>query len=180
MVIRSIIAAVASLLLAGQVHAARVGYDIKKNILTIPSIVVEGVRYNFPKVRIVSVEVVDPGVSSRAPSGLPICNGARDSAVSIRATQEKLDQIQLGMTLDEVNQIIGCQYETPTNNSYDDGEYCSLDPNDSSCDPEPTRRFEWRQSYCGDFCVRAIFVEVDVITRRVIGKDGVFNDDFRH
>lgn len=178
MVIRSIIAAVASLLLAGQVHAGRAGYNLQKNILTIPSIVVEGVRYNFPKVRIVSVEVVDPGISSQAPSGLPICNGARDSAVSIPVTQEKLDRIQLGMTLDEVNQIVGCQYETPTNNSYDDGEYCSLEPNDSSCVPEPVERFDWRQSYCGDTCVKLISVNVDVITRRVTEKAGIFHDNF--
>lgn len=182
MVVRSIIAAVASLLLAGQVHAARVGYDIKKNILTIPSIVVEGVRYNSLKVRIVSVEMVDPGIFSQAPSSLPICSGATDPVVSIPLTQEKLDRIKIGMTLDEVNQIIGCQYEMPmsNNNIYDDGEYCSLDPNNSNCDPELIQGFDWIQSYCGDYCFNAISVEMDVITRRVINKVGTFYDEQRH
>lgn len=169
MVIRSIIAAVASLLLVGQVHAARVGYDIKKNVLTIPSIVLEGVRYNFPKVRIVSVEVVDPGISSQAPSGLPICNGARDSAVSIRATQEKLDQIQLGMTLDEVNQIIGCQYETPVSSIYD-----NMSCDGPGCPDESYENFIWYGFRCGDYCVNSISVSVDMISRRVVEKSGIF------
>lgn len=168
MVIRSIIAAVASLLLVGQVHAGRTGYNMQKNILTIPSMVVEGVRYNFPRFRIVSVELVDPGVSSQAPSGLPVCALTTSADPSV-ITQEKLDRIQLGMTLDEVNQIIGCQYETPVSSIYD-----NMSCDGPGCPDESYENFIWYGFRCGDYCVNSISVSVDMISRRVVEKSGIF------
>lgn len=168
MVIRSSIAAAAALLLVGQVHAGRTGYDVQQNILTIPSIELEGVRYNFPKVRIVSVEVIDAGITSQVPSGFPICTSARDAGIPI--TQAKLDQVKLGMSLDEVNQIVGCQYEPPVMSIYDH----NLCRNLFECSTEPNEIFTWYGASCGDYCMNSISVSVDIITRRVIEKSGIF------
>ena len=153
MIIRSIVAIVASFILTGQAYATRTGYDVEQNILTVPSIELEGVRYNFPKVRIVSVEVIDTGIVSQAPADLHVCFSGIDSI-----TQEKLDAIQIGMTLDEVNQIIGCQYNPPALSIHDNCTGCA----DYSFEP-----FSW-----GFGMSNVISVHIDNITHRVVNKQG--------
>lgn len=155
MIIRSIVAAVAALLLVGQVHAGRTGYDVQQNILTIPSIELDGVRYNFPKVRIISVEVIDTGIVSQAPAELHICVRNVDAI-----TKEKLNAIQVGMTLDEVNQIMGCQYNPPINSIVDNCTGCA----DSSFE-----LFTW-----GPGLSNMISVHIDNSTHRVVDKNGGF------
>lgn len=151
--VRSFMVAAAAVLLAGQVYAGRTGYDVQKNILTIPSIELDGVRHNFAKVRIVSVEVVDVGVVSQAPADLHVCVPGVDPI-----TQEKLNAIQIGMTLDEVNQIMGCQYNPPTQSVHD---------NCIGCADYPFELFYW-----GFALTNAISVRIDNITHRVIDKSG--------
>ena len=156
MIIRSIVAAVAALLLVGQVHASRTGYDVQQNILTIASVELEGVRYNFPKVRIISVEVIDAGIVSQAPAELHVCVPGTDPI-----TEQKLNAIQIGMTLDEVNQIMGCQYNPPANSIHDNCRGCA----DYSFEP-----FTW-----GFGMSNVISVYIDNVTHRVVNKSsGIF------
>lgn len=156
MVIRSFIATATALLLVGQVHAGRTGYDVQQNILTIPSIVLEGVRYNFPKVRILSVEVIDAGIVSQAPAELHVCVPGVDAI-----TREKLNMIQMGMTLDEVNQIMGCQYNPPAN---------SINDSCTGCVDHSFEVFNW-----GFGMSNVISVYIDNTTHRVVNKSsGIF------
>lgn len=157
-----------ALLWAGQTHAGRTGYDVQQNTLTIPSMELGGVRYNFPKVRILAVEVLDVGIISQAPSDFPICGSASNAAIPV--TPQKLDQIQVGMGLDEVNQIMGCQYQTPVHSVWD-SNFCGGGPD---CPSESYEVFTWYGDRCGDYCINSISVKIDAVTRRVTEKSGIF------
>lgn len=156
MIIRHIVATISALLLVGQVHATRTGYDVQQNLLTVPSLQIDGVRYNFPKVRILSVEVVDTGIISQAPAALHICVPGADAI-----TQSKLDLIKIGMTLDDVNQIMGCQYNPPFN---------SINDSCANCPDHSFEIFNW-----GFGMSNVISVNIDNTTRRVVNKSsGMF------
>lgn len=151
MINRYIVATMSALLLAGQVHASRTGYDEQENVLTIPSLALNGVRYNFPKVRILSVEVVDTGIVSQAPTELHVCDPSVD-----RITEGKFDLIKMGMTLDDVNQIMGCQYNPPVNSVHD---------NCYGCGNYSYETFSWNHGISN-----VISVHIDNTTHRVINK----------
>lgn len=140
------------MLLSTQAQAVRTGYDIQQNILTLPSVELEGVRFNFPKVRILSFEVVDAGIVSEVPAGFSVCAGDL-------LTQAKLDAIQMGMTLDQVNQIVGCLYNPPTQ---------SLHDNCTGCADYSYEKFSW-----GSVLHNYITVDIDNATHLVVRKSGL-------
>ena len=151
MIARYIVATMSALLFAGQVHATRTGYDVEQNIITIPSVQIDGVRYNFPRIRPLSFEVVDTGIVSQVPAGSHVCVSGRDAI-----TQANFDLIKIGMTLDDVNKILGCQYNPPARSIHDSCTGCNNDPYES---------FTW-----GFGLSNVITVHVDNVTHRIIGK----------
>lgn len=88
------------------VHAEEVTYDQTTHTLKIPSLVVGDTRYNDLIVQVGNVTFVSSSSASKAngPNAAPaIC------AIGT-LTLAALDKIKIGMTLEQVNQMLGCQY----------------------------------------------------------------------
>jgi hypothetical protein len=81
-----------------------VHFDTSTGILSLPGVIVNGVQYNGIDVKLKDVEVTRVGLTSQT-LNQPCPN-------SFRADQ--FDAISIGMTLDQVNAIMGCQYTLPT------------------------------------------------------------------
>lgn len=82
-------------------------YDVKTNQLTIPSVRVGDTQYNYLVIRLDNVTAVSAESFSKAGGvgALPqVCTYGTDF------TPEKLAKIKVGLTLEQVNQILGCQY----------------------------------------------------------------------
>lgn len=151
MIARYIVATMSALLFAGQVHATRTGYDVEQNIITIPSVQIDGVRYNFPRIRPLSFEVIDTGIVSQVPAGSHVCVSGRDAI-----TQANFDLIKIGMTLDDVNKILGCQCNPPEKSVHD---------NCIGCANYSYESFSW-----GSGMSNVINVDVDNVTHRIVQK----------
>ena len=151
---KSTITALIALMLSAQAQAVRTGYNVQENILTLPSVELEGVRFNFPKVRILSIEVLDTGIISEVPAGFSVCSSSGDFL-----TQSKLDAIQIGMTLNQVNQVLGCLYNPPTQ---------SLQDNCVGCAEYSYEKFSW-----GSVLHNYITVNIDNTTHLVVHKSGI-------
>ncbi len=98
------------IVLGGFIQAAQAidTYDNNSSILTLDSVVVNGTQYNN-----VSVLVVDPVVLSIG-SEQPYVPATQQSSIQATCTNNNLtttnfNAIQVGMTLNQVNTIIGCQ-----------------------------------------------------------------------
>ena len=94
----------AGLLLAGFIQTAQAAstFDPNTNILTIDSIVTNGVQYNNVIVLMNSYNVLSIG--SSAPIAPATCN-----ANSL--TTYTFNRVGLGMSLDAINNIVGCKYD---------------------------------------------------------------------
>jgi len=93
-------------LFAAFVHAEEATYDQATHTLRIPTLVVGNTRYNDLVVKVDNATLVSASSQSKAsgPGAVPaICT------MSL-LTEAKLDKIKLGMSLEQVNQILGCQY----------------------------------------------------------------------
>lgn len=80
-------------------------YDAEKKELTIPWVVAGDTAYTFLTIRLDSVKVVDMGTSNKV-SG----KDAPPKDCPSNLPKSKYDKIALGMTLEQVNQTLGCQY----------------------------------------------------------------------
>ena len=84
-------------------YAADPKYSVSANTLTLPTINVGNINYNNLTIKLDKVTVVGNVSSSivSGPNALPtLCD----------MTIRQYDKIQLGMTIDQVNQTLGCQY----------------------------------------------------------------------
>lgn len=83
-----------------------VAYDEASRELTVPYVILGGVRYNnlVVKLDVVTVVSVDSTSKASGPEAVP------EKCTSANISQSRFDAIQIGMTLDDVNSIIGCQY----------------------------------------------------------------------
>lgn len=88
------------------------------------------------------------------PAGFAVCTLPNGDFL----TQAKLDAIQMGMTLDQVNQIVGCLYNPPTQ---------GLGDNCTGCADYPHEIFSW-----GSVMHNYITVNIDNTTHRVVRKSG--------
>ncbi|GAB1385154.1 hypothetical protein MASR1M59_03020 [Melaminivora sp.] len=115
--------------IASAAHAEAT-YDPATQILTVPSIEIAGVRFNFVELKITGNEVVRFSSSSQSTAGLPrIC----DPYTGV--TQRNFNKIQNGMTLDDVNRLLGCQYKPPVQTLE---EACN-----HTCGPYSFRAYTW-------------------------------------
>jgi hypothetical protein len=79
-------------------------FDETTNILTIDSVVLEGIQYNNVVVRLNAFDVISVGSSA------PVDDGTvAETCTDANFTLARYDAIIEGMTLDQVNQIIGCK-----------------------------------------------------------------------
>lgn len=126
---------VASILAVGACQAQTAATSVEGNIIGIPSIELNGVRYNNVYIRVLQAEVLQVGKSSVS-SGLPkTCeyHGA-DRGVSLPT----LRRIAMGMTLDQVNQLIGCEYNPSREMT---SAYCAA--GDIACLHDGVERYVW-------------------------------------
>ena len=79
-------------------------FDESTNILTIDAVVVEGIQYNNVVVRLNAFDVISVGSSTPADDGT-----VAETCTDANFTLAKYNAITEGMTLDQVNQIIGCK-----------------------------------------------------------------------
>ncbi|GAB1386284.1 hypothetical protein MASR1M59_14320 [Melaminivora sp.] len=131
---------------------ADIRYDSATQTLFVPSVEVDGVRYNFLQLKITAAEVVGFASHSQAPAALP-----RKCNPYTQTTQRNLAKIQNGMTLDQVNQIIGCQYKPPVQ---------ELEEACNGCGPYSHRSYIW-----GD--IPYISVDFDKTTGLSVRQSGV-------
>ncbi|MEQ1635486.1 MAG: hypothetical protein ABL903_02270 [Methylococcales bacterium] len=80
-------------------------FDAKTNMLNLEAVVVNGVQYNDVAVRLNAYEVVSVGSNNNAGTVADTCSSAN-------FTVPKFNAITIGMTLDQVNQTIGCKYDS--------------------------------------------------------------------
>ncbi len=79
-------------------------YDETTNILNIDAVVVDGIQYNNVVLRLYGFDVISVG------SSVPIDDGTvAETCSDANFTIARYDAITEGMTLDQVNQIIGCK-----------------------------------------------------------------------
>lgn len=78
-------------------------FDLLTNILTMDSVIVNGLEYPNVVVRIDQFSVL--GVGSSAPDESKISETCTETNI----TKDKFDKIQIGMSINQVTQIIGCQ-----------------------------------------------------------------------
>ena len=88
-------------------------YDPATKILTIDAVTLGNTKYLNVTVRLDQFQVLGVG------SAIPI-DGVADSCTPEMFTIDKFNTIQPGMTLDQVNQVIGCRF--------DPGEIIRADP----------------------------------------------------
>lgn len=93
------------LLFALSSWAADPTYDVAKRQLTIPNIVIGDTTYMGLVVRINSVDVVDAGGNFKS-SG----SGALPTQCPASIPKANYDKIAMGMSVDQVNKLIGCQF----------------------------------------------------------------------
>lgn len=105
---------IAALLLAGLVPAAQAidTFNPNNNILTLDSIVVDGIQYNNVVVILNGYNVLNIGSSAPyvAPS-TPSAPLLSDVCTADNLTNTRYNAVGIGMTLDQVNQIFGCKYD---------------------------------------------------------------------
>jgi hypothetical protein len=81
-------------------------YDETTNILNIDAVVVDGIQYNNVVVRLNAFDVISVG------SSIPIDDGTVSETCSdANFTIPRYNAITVGMTLDQVNQTLGCKYD---------------------------------------------------------------------
>ncbi|MFA7241602.1 MAG: hypothetical protein WC091_15940 [Sulfuricellaceae bacterium] len=80
-------------------------YDVNKKELTLPYVIVGDTAYTFLTVQVDDVKVVDIGASNKVGGA-----GAPPKDCPDTLPKAKYDKIALGMTLEQVNQTLGCQY----------------------------------------------------------------------
>lgn len=98
-------------------RAEEATYDQATHTLHVPTLVVGNTRYNDLVVKVDSVTLVSASSQSKA-SG----PGAAPAICTMNLlTEAKLDQIKLGMSLEQVNQILGCQYSVRQANGSNPG-----------------------------------------------------------
>jgi len=101
----------AALLLCGFMQTANAidTYDPDTGILNLDSVVVGGIKYNKVKVLLLSYDVL--GVGSEEPYNPtpPPIDPISDTCSSNNLTTIHYNLIQLQMTLDQVNRILGCR-----------------------------------------------------------------------
>ena len=101
----------AALLLCGFIQTANAinTYNFDTGILSLDSVVVDGVKYNNVTVLLFSPQVL--GVGSSEPYNPTPPNSISDTCTSNNLNSTKFNMIQLNMTLDQVTKIVGCKYE---------------------------------------------------------------------
>ncbi len=107
---------IAALLLAGLIPAAQAidTFNPNNNVLTLDSIVVDGIQYNNVVVILNGYNVLNIGSSAPyvAPSDVaPSAPSSSDTCTADNLTNAKYNVVGIGMTLDQVNQIFGCKYD---------------------------------------------------------------------
>jgi hypothetical protein len=85
---------------------AGVTYEEGTRYLSIPTVQIGDTQYNFLVVKIDAATIVSYGSSSKA-SGAGV---AARQCTKANLTQARFDAIKVGMTLDQVNTTMGCQY----------------------------------------------------------------------
>lgn len=89
-------------------------FDAATGLLTIDAVVVNGVQFNNVVVKLKDIDVVSVGSSAPYGAVSDTCSGSNITTTNFNA-------ITLGMTLDQVNQTIGCKYDrggTQTTSTY--------------------------------------------------------------
>lgn len=91
-----------ALLAAGLAHAQSVTFDPATNMLRVPSIQVGNVIYSNLVYRVDAGQVISVGVAQNA-------NAIADSCSGGNITLANLNAVQLGMSMEQVQAVIGCR-----------------------------------------------------------------------
>ena len=122
----------ALLLLACQAAFSQTStFDLDSRYLTLPSVQVGNTIYNNLVIRIDSLAVISVGSVTTAP---PPSSAAKCTAANF--TIAKFNQIAVGMTVDQVTNLLGCQYDATFHVvtgavEYDAWDYIDLTKNQS-------------------------------------------------
>ncbi len=96
----SIIAASITFGVAAQGNNAEY-FDTKSQVLTLSNVLVDGTQYSGIQIKLKDVQIVNPGLQSKAV----------DSNCPTEFTATQVASIKPGLSVDAVNQILGCQYQ---------------------------------------------------------------------